>query len=92
MYTRRLHFRDGSVFLVLLQVEAGASLVIRNLTVKNEGWVPIALSKTEMGEATGDEAGGGEGGGVSVPEAIQIRGFRFDKKAIHCIHVPEGER
>lgn len=67
--------------------------MIRNLTVKNEGWVPTSLSKAEMGEGTGDEAGGGGGGGgVSLPEAIQIRGFKFDKKATHCIHVAEGER
>ena len=67
--------------------------MVRNLTVKNEGWVPTSLSKAERGEGTGDEAGGdgGEGGG-SLPEAIQIRGFRFDKKATHSIRVAEGER
>lgn len=83
---------DLILLLSLPQVEAGASLVVRNLTVKNEGWVPTPLSKTERGEGTGDESGGGGGGDGALPEAIQIRGFRFDKRATHSVCVAEGER
>lgn len=64
------------------QVEAGGSLVIRNLTVRNDGWVPMPLTEAESGS---DETGG-------LPEAIRVRGFRFDKKDCHCILVAEGER
>lgn len=56
--------------------------MIRNLTVKNDGWVPTALSE---GETAAPDDGG-------VPEAIQVRGFRFDKKDCHRIEVTEGER
>lgn len=64
-------------------MEAGTSLVLRNLTVKNDGWVPTPLSEVEAGSST-------QGGGV--PEAISIRGFVFDKKSSHNIRVTEGER
>lgn len=63
------------------KVEAGASLVIRNLTVKNDGWVPTPLTEAENS--------GGEDG---LPEAIRIRGFRVDKKGTHTIRLAEGER
>lgn len=64
------------------QVEAGGSLVIRNLTVRNDGWLPTPLTEAESGlDDTGE-----------LPEAIRVRGFRFDKKDCHCIVVAEGER
>lgn len=64
------------------QVEEGASLTIRNLTVRNDGWVPTALTEAESGP---EDTGG-------LPEAIRVRGFQFDKKNSHCILVAEGER
>lgn len=63
------------------QVEKGASLVVRDLTVKNDGWVPTPLTEAELGGEEGQ-----------FPEAIRIRGFRLDKKASHVITVTQGER
>lgn len=63
-------------------MEAGASLIIRNLTVKNEGWVPVPLTEAE---AAPEENGG-------LPEMIRVRGFRFDKRDSHGIQVSEGKR
>lgn len=55
--------------------------MVRDLTVKNHGWVPTPL--------TDEELAGNEGG---FPEAIRIRGFRLEKKAAHVIKVDQGER
>lgn len=55
--------------------------MLRDLSVKNEGWVPTPLTEAEL---AGDEGG--------LPEAIRIRGFRLDKKAAHVIKVAQGER
>eukprot|EP00903_Cladosiphon_okamuranus_P009881 g9386.t1 len=63
-----------------IEVEKGASLVLRALTVTNEGWVPTPLTEAEL---AGDKGG--------LPEAIRIRGFRLDKKAAHVITVAQGE-
>ncbi|CAM9848002.1 unnamed protein product, partial [Sphacelaria rigidula] len=70
---------DGAL---MVEVEAGASLIIRNLTVKNEGWVPTRLTEEE---GRMEEEGG-------LSESIRIRGFRFDKKACYRVHVAEGMR
>eukprot|EP00752_Nemacystus_decipiens_P014974 g13332.t1 len=64
-----------------IEVEKGASLVLRGLTVKNDGWVPTPLNEAELA--------GIEGG---FPEAIRIRGFRLDKRASHVIELAEGKR
>lgn len=64
------------------QVEAGASLLVRNLSVKNDGWVPTRLSEEEN---RGEEEGG-------LPEAICVRGFRFEKKACYRVRVTGGGR
>lgn len=63
-----------------LQVKAGASLVIRHLVVRNDGWVPVSLAAEESSA---------EGG---LPEATLIRGFCFDKKACYSIRVESGTR
>lgn len=70
---------DGAL---VIEVEAGASLLIRNLSVKNDGWVPTRLSAEE-------NRAEGEGG---LPEAIRIRGFRYDKRACYRVRVTGGER
>ncbi|CAM9236981.1 unnamed protein product [Ectocarpus sp. 6 AP-2014] len=64
-----------------IEVQAGASLVIQRLTVKNDGWVPIPLSEAGIADDDGE-----------APEAIRIRGFRLDKRVSHCIRLASGER
>ncbi|CAN0024498.1 unnamed protein product [Pylaiella littoralis] len=69
---------DGAL---VIEVETGASLVIRNLVVKNDGWVPTSLAAAAQQRA-----------GAEVPEAIQIRGFCLDKRDSHLIRLTEGDR
>lgn len=56
-------------------------MVIQRLTVKNDGWVPIPLSEAEIAGDIGE-----------APEAIRIRGFRFEKRGSHSIRLASGER
>ena len=77
-----MHTHTARAWPTFLQAEAGASVLIRNLTVNNEGWVPTPLTEAE---ATSEENGG-------LPEAIRVRGFRFDKRDHVSIRAAEGER
>ncbi|CAM9821449.1 unnamed protein product [Discosporangium mesarthrocarpum] len=71
---------DGAL---LIQVDKGASLIIRHLKVCNSGWALVPLGNDASG--TGDE---------SIPEAVQIRCFQVDRKGAHKLTVTatEGER
>lgn len=51
------------------------------MTVKNDGWVLIALTDEDN---RSEEEGG-------LPEAIRVRGFRFDRKACYRVNVSGEE-
>ena len=66
---------DGAL---VLRAPAGASVLVKALKVRNDGWALVELDDAEQADA-------------AVPEITRIRGYTLQRRATRAIAAREGE-